>query len=142
MILPGQLRVLIVDDNAYARAGAAAILRKLGVGTVDEAASAAAALGLLFTEAYHALLLDWYMSDMNGAALLELMHDLRLPPQVRVPAIVMTAYPTREVLTRARELGATDILTKPFGTQHVATALGKLLPDEWTGAAALGAGSR
>jgi two-component system chemotaxis response regulator CheY len=53
----------------------------------------------------------------------------------------MTAYPTREVLTRARELGATDILTKPFGTQHIALALGKLLPEEWTGAA-LGVGTR
>lgn len=132
MILPSQLRVLIVDDNAYARAGATAILRKLGIGGIDEAASGAEALGLLFAGSYHALFLDWYMPDMNGAALVEVLHDLRAPPQIRVPVIVMTAYPTREAIGRARELGAGEILTKPISVNHVALALGRILPADWT----------
>lgn len=132
MILPSQLKVLVVDDNAYARVGASAILRKLGVGTVDEAASGAAALGMLFAGSYHALFLDWYMPDMNGAALVEVLHDLRVPPQVRVPIVVMTAYPTREAILRARELGAGEVLTKPIAANHVALALGRILPADWS----------
>ena len=41
MILPQDLKALVVDDNAYARAAVAATLRKLGLVTIDELSGAA-----------------------------------------------------------------------------------------------------
>ena len=45
---------------------------------------------------------------------------------------MMTAYPTRETFARAKELGAIDILTKPFTASHIAGILGGLLPNGWS----------
>lgn len=130
LIVPQQLKALVVDDNAYARAGVAATLRKLGLGTVDELASAAPAIGAIAANRYDIVFMDWYMPEMNGAAMLEVLRDPRFsgPP---VPVVVITAYPTKEMFARARELGAGDILVKPVALNQAAAALGKLLPSGW-----------
>lgn len=131
MIVPAKLKALIVDDNAYARSAAAATLRKLGLGIIDDVGSAPLAIGAILALRYDVVLMDWYMPDMNGAAMLEILRGAHFGPNGTVPVIVMTAYPTREAFARARELGAAEILTKPFTATHVAGALGRLLPSGW-----------
>lgn len=128
MLLPGQLRALVVDDNAYARAAIGASLRKLGLGEVVEVETASRVPGHLLERQFHIVFLDWYMPDMNGGALLELLGDPRLPELLRVPVVVTTAYPTREILQRARDLGAMDVLTKPFNSGHIAALVARVLP--------------
>ncbi|MGV3492145.1 MAG: response regulator [Devosia sp.] len=131
MIVPQQLKALVVDDNAYARAAMTTTLRKLGLGTVDELASAAPAIGAIAANGYDILFLDWYMPEMNGAAMLEVLRDHRFQAGLRIPVVVMTAYPTKEMFARARDLGAGDILVKPVQLNQTAAALGKLLPSGW-----------
>jgi two-component system chemotaxis response regulator CheY len=131
VIVPERLRALVVDDNAYARAAAAATLRKLGIGTIDDVASAALAIDAILRQRYDLVLMDWYMPEMNGAAMLQVMRGPHFGPNGTVPVIVMTAYPNRESFARARELGAGEILTKPFAAHHVGAALGRLLPSGW-----------
>lgn len=131
MIVPQQLKALIVDDNAYARAAVATVLRKLGLGTIDELAAAAPAIGAILATRYDIVFLDWYMPEMNGAALLEIIRSPHFPTHGRVPVAVVTAYPTKEMFARARELGAGDILVKPFNLNQAAAVLGKLLPSGW-----------
>ncbi len=132
MFVPDRIKALIVDDNAYARTATAATLRKLGLVTIDEFTAAAPAVGALIETAYDVLFLDWYMPDMNGAALLEVIRDQRFSPHGKLPVIMMTAYPNREIFAKARELGAGEVLTKPFTAAHVAAALGRVLPDGWS----------
>lgn len=131
MIVPGKLSALIVDDNAYARAAATATLRKLGLTSIDEADGGTAAVGALLVRRYDLVLMDWYMPEMNGAALLQVMRDERFGPNGMAPVIVMTAYPNREAMVRARQLGAREILTKPFTPAQVGSALGRLVPHGW-----------
>jgi two-component system, chemotaxis family, chemotaxis protein CheY len=131
MILPQDLRALVVDDNAYARAAVAATLRKLGLVTIDELAGAAPAVGAIQATRYDIVFMDWYMPEMNGAALLEVIRDPRFSANGQVPVVMVTAYPNRETIARARELGAGEVLTKPFTVAHAAAALGRLLPDGW-----------
>ena len=71
------------------------------------------------------------MPEMNGAAMLQIMRGPHFGSHGTVPVIMMTAYPNRETYARARELGAADILTKPFTANHVGMALGRLLPSGW-----------
>ncbi len=131
MIVPENMKALIVDDNAYARSAAAATLRKLGLGTIDDVGSAALAIDAVLGMRYDVVLMDWYMPEMNGAAMLQIMHGRHFGPNGKVPVVMMTAYPTRETFARARELGAVDILTKPFTAAQVAGILGRLLPNGW-----------
>jgi len=131
MILPQDLKALVVDDNAYARAAVAATLRKLGLVSIDELAGAAAAVGAIQATRYDIMFMDWYMPEMNGAALLEVIRDPRFSAHGRVPVVMITAYPNRETMARARQLGAGEVLTKPFTIAHAAAALARLLPDGW-----------
>jgi len=131
MILPQDLKALVIDDNAYARTAIAATLRKLGLVDIDELAGAAAAVGAIQANRYDIVFMDWYMPEMNGAARLEVIRDPRFAGNGQVPVVMITAYPNRETLARARQLGANEVLTKPFTLAHAAAALGRLLPDGW-----------
>ena len=131
MILPQSLRVLVVDDNAYARALADLVLRQIGVGTVADAATGVEAVSQLLTTPFDVMLLDWYMPEMNGAALLQIIRAPSFGPNGRLPVIVATAYPNSETIARARELGADEVLSKPFAAMQLAGVIARLLPDEW-----------
>lgn len=122
---------MVVDDNAHARAAMAATLRKLGLAEIDEHTGAASAVGAMLGARYDIAFMDWYMPEMNGAALLEILRGPHFPANRRPPVVMVTAYPNRETFARARELGVGEILVKPFTLDQVAAALGKLLPGGW-----------
>ena len=76
---------------------------------------------------FDVLFMDWYIPEMSGAALLQILRDPRFGRNGALPVVLMTAYPSREVLTKARSLGISDALTKPFTGAQVATALHRVL---------------
>lgn len=127
MIIPGRLRALVVDDNTYARAISAAALKKLGVGNVVEADGGAAAILMLMSEPFDLMLMDWYMPDVSGAGLMQVLRDPRFGAPAATPVILMTAYASRDNIARARELGVNEVLVKPFTTEQLGTALGRVL---------------
>ncbi len=127
MIIPGRLRVLVVDDNDYARAICSAGLRKLGVGEVVEAEGGAEAVLQLMSGPFDLMVMDWYMPDISGAGLMQILRDPRFGAPSETPVILMTAYPSRENLARAKELGVTEVLPKPFTTEQLGVALGRIL---------------
>lgn len=123
MLVPDQLRALVVDDNAYARTAAAASLRRLGLRTILEVPTAPEALLALMAGPFDLLLMDWYIPDMNGASLLRIIRDPRFGPNGRLPAFMMTAYPSREVMAQARELGISDVIVKPVEAPQLAALI-------------------
>lgn len=127
MLLAGEIRALIVDDNAYARSTAAASLRSLGLVQIIETSTAPDALLALTAEPFELLLMDWYLPDMNGASLLRIIRDARFGPHGQLCTVVMTAYPSREVFAAARALGATAALPKPLATAQLAGILQRQL---------------
>ena len=129
MIIPGRLRALVVDDNAYARAISAASLKKLGVGDVVEADGGAAAILHLMSEPFDLMLMDWYMPDVSGAGVMNVLRDPRFGAASGTPVILMTAYASHDNIKRARELGVNEVLVKPFTTEHLGTALARVLGE-------------
>jgi two-component system chemotaxis response regulator CheY len=127
LIIPGRLRALVVDDNAYARAISAASLRKLGVGDIVEADGGAEAILALLEAPFDLMLMDWYMPDVSGAGLMTVLRDARFGPARTMPVILMTAYASRDNIARARELGVNEVLVKPFSTDQLGTVLGRVL---------------
>lgn len=138
MIVPERLRALIVDDNAYARGAMAATLRKLGLVSIVEADSGMEALALLASADFDVLFLDWYMPEISGAGLLQVVRDPRFGKAETLPVIVVTAYDSPENISRARALGVSEVLSKPFTSDGIAVALGNVLKSGWTTPAAEG----
>jgi two-component system chemotaxis response regulator CheY len=127
LIIPGRLRALVVDDNAYARAISAASLKKLGVGEIVEADGGAEAILALMSAPFDLMLMDWYMPDVSGAGLMTVLRDPRFGAPQATPVILMTAYASRDNVARARELGVNEVLVKPFSTDQLGMALGRVL---------------
>ncbi|NYZ16695.1 response regulator [Azospirillum sp. RWY-5-1] len=110
-------RVLVVDDNANARAAVATQLRSMTF-RVDEADSGAEAVERVRAAAsggdpFTVLVLDWFMPGMDGIATWERVRDLS--PAGRAPRVVLvTAYGREDVVGRAAVAGLDEVLVKPI----------------------------
>ncbi len=115
------LRILIVDDEAPARARLRDVLADLSAEiafeVVGEAATARAALDTLAATAAQVILLDIRMPEMDGIELAQHLQKLPEPPAI----IFTTAYDGYAI--RAFEVRAIDYLLKPIRTARLKEAL-------------------
>lgn len=130
MIIPGRYRALVVDDNAHVRTICSVSLTKLGVEEIVEASGGAEAVLQLMTTQFSVVLLDWYMPDVNGAGVMQVLRDVRFGAAADTPVILMSAYASRDNLMRAKDLGVNEIIGKPFTTEQIGAALGRVLTSE------------
>jgi two-component system sensor histidine kinase/response regulator len=140
-----QMRVLVVDDCASARAALTGMLDGFGI-KADAVASGAAALAHIAAAAgdgqpYQAVLMDYLMPEMDGVQAIR-----RIRAEARVaapPAILMVSACTREsVLARQGELALDAFLTKPVGPALLYHSLVQVLrPQQAADAAPPGAAS-
>ena len=103
--------VLIVDDEPLIRWALAETLIGRGCEIV-EAADARSAVEVLLhgSQRFDVVLLDYHLPDADDLTLLATIR--RLSPGSQV--IMMTAFMTPDVATRALELGACHVLHKPI----------------------------
>jgi CheY-like chemotaxis protein len=112
-------RVLVVDDSKLARMAVAKALNALHADWARlEAANADEALGLAKTDSFDLAILDFNMPGRDG---LVLAAEL-LAQRPGMPLAVISANHQVEVVTRAREVGAT-FLQKPLTEKALAEFL-------------------
>ncbi|MDD0838450.1 LytTR family DNA-binding domain-containing protein [Curvibacter sp. HBC61] len=117
-----ELHYLIVDDESLARSRLRALLSEYKPDqpyTVQEAANAVTAMGVLDREPIDVVLLDIHMPGTDGLGLANHLRILRRPPVV----IFVTAHAEHAV--QAFDLDAVDYLTKPVRSERLRDALAK-----------------
>jgi DNA-binding NtrC family response regulator len=115
-------RILIVDDEANARAALAELLRDEGF-SVETAADGFKALPKLEQFEPALLLTDLRMPGMDG---IELMQKARVAdPQIAT--VVMTAHGAIETAVDAMRQGAADYLTKPINIDELVIVIRQVL---------------
>ena len=108
-------RILHVEDEADIRTIAKLTLEALGGFEVESCESGADAIRRVAAFKPDLILLDVMMPGMDGPMTL---NELRkLPEGARTPAIFMTAKAQSHEIAKFRELGAIDVVTKPFDPQ-------------------------
>ncbi len=108
-------RILVVDDDALLRSSVAAVLTDEGY-EVELAGDGLDALAKIHAHPPDVILLDVLMPRMNGKALLETLHSSA--ETASIPVLVMTALHGFES-HRTIELGATDLVEKPFDVDEL-----------------------
>ncbi len=101
--------ILIVDDDPLIRQGLERLLTRQGY-QVTSADSVAAARLLLARGGFDLVLTDLQMPDEDGLVLLREIRQ-RFPT---LPAVMLTAHGTMDVVVQAMRAGANDFLTKPY----------------------------
>jgi DNA-binding response OmpR family regulator len=115
------LRVLVVDDDAGARAALGDYLSMRGhdVTTVGDAE---AGWDAFQAQPYPIVLVDWLLPGMDG---LELCRRLRANPRGETAVIlVVTARDQPEHLDAVLEAGANDYVKKPFSVELLDVRMG------------------
>ncbi len=102
--------VLIVDDEILLARTLANALRDAGWEAVTADSAEAAAVRLFPHHRYDVVVLDHRLPGESGVSLLERMRAER----DATPAILMTAYETASMRSRALELSVAGFFRKPF----------------------------
>lgn len=118
-------RILIVDDNVANTMLLEQILRRIGYTSLIVCNDSREVTSLLEVQAPDLILLDLHMPHMDGFKILELV---RYHAEGRfLPVIVLTADTTKASAIRALELGAHDLVSKPFDITEVQLRVRNLL---------------
>src|SRR5881398_562532 len=115
-----RVRILVVDDEHTLRESCAAVLRHEGY-DVTVCSRGQDALELLKRRAFDVVLVDLYMSQVDGLALLR----AALGTNHDTIVIVMTGNPSVESSVEALRQGAFDYLPKPFSASHLQVLIGR-----------------
>jgi len=118
--LKARIRVLIVDDEHTLRESCATVLRQDGY-DVTVCGRGQEALELLKRRGFDIVLVDLYMSQVDGLMLLR----TALATNRDTVAIVMTGNPSVESSVEALRQGAFDYLPKPFTATHLQILIGR-----------------
>jgi two-component system, chemotaxis family, chemotaxis protein CheY len=115
------LRVLIVDDHNFTRLLIREVLQNLGCsqGNIFEAEDGSAALQVLKEQRVHLIICDWQMEPMDGLTFIRAIRDPKKSTDPFVPVVLCSAYTQRDLIERARDLGVTEIMTKPITVKAI-----------------------
>lgn len=117
-------RVLVADDEPDIRAALAAELEDEGH-TVIQAPDGDQVLGAAVEYRVDVILLDLMMARVSG---FEALHALRAYPSTRdIPVVIVSARGNPDDRVRARALGATDYINKPWTEGEVVMRVGLAL---------------
>ena len=108
-------RILHVEDEADIRTIAKLTLEAIGGFEVQSCESGPDAIASAAAFKPDLLLLDVMMPGMDGPMTLAELR--KLPGTAHTPAVFMTAKAQPHEIAKFRELGAVDVVTKPFDPQ-------------------------
>ena len=117
-------RILYVEDEPDIRAIAQMALEAVGGFTVIACASGSEALATAPGANADLLLLDVMMPGMDGPSTLKALREL--PATANTPVIFMTAKVQAAEVAQYRELGAIDVIHKPFDPMELATQINRI----------------
>ncbi|HEY0553650.1 MAG TPA: response regulator [Thermoanaerobaculia bacterium] len=110
-------RILFVEDDPDIQVVATLALESLGGFSVLGCGSGTEALARFAGFAPDLVLLDVMMPGMDGPATLEALRRL---PKGNVPVVFMTARVQAHEVLQYREMGAVDVIAKPFDPMTLA----------------------
>ena len=110
-------RILLVEDNRRMAEVVRAVLAGFGVGYLEHAPSAAAALEALQRVAFDLIVLDRRLGAVDG---LDLARQIRRdgdPRRSETPILMLTGSASEDAVREARDAGVDSYLLKPFTVQ-------------------------
>jgi CheY-like chemotaxis protein len=124
---PPLTKILYVEDDADIRTIAKLSLEAVGGFTVQVANSGAEALDIAPAFMPDLILLDVMMPGMDGPTTMQALR--KLPEFEQTPIVFMTAKVMQSEIARYKEIGALDVIHKPFDPM----TLSDRVKDIWRG---------
>jgi len=119
-------RVLVIDDSATYRESLAQELREDGC-DVTQATSGTDGLTLLEQQEFDCVMVDMVMPGMDGTTFCKELSRRRSESQAPIVVLMLSAYESKENVTRALEAGADDFIGKSAAMNVLRARLRALL---------------
>jgi CheY-like chemotaxis protein len=110
----GNLKALIVEDNAHMRSLLRALLNAIGIKDIAEAIHGGTALEILRERKSDLVLTDLAMKPMDGLEFTRHVRNSGQSPNPFVPIIMITGHTEKHRVEAARDAGVTEFLAKPI----------------------------
>ncbi len=118
------IKILVVDDFPTMRRIVRNLLKELGFENVDEAEDGQMALDKLQSGAFHLVVSDWNMPNLDGLSMLK---QIRANPALsKIPVLMVTAEAKKENIIAAAQAGASGYVVKPFTAATLEEKLNKI----------------
>lgn len=118
------LRVLVVEDNAFVRSLVAKVLYNIGVRDIAQATDGSTGLDQLSIFKPDVVICDVEMTPMGG---MDFLKAARAGIAVDTPVIFLTSHSESEIVMQAKVLGADSFLVKPISTGKLKDRLDRVL---------------
>ena len=105
-------KVLIIEDEILIQTSLKKMLEMKGC-EVDAVASGKQGLELILSNDYNLIITDLMLQDITGFDIIEDSKKKYNPEQIKDLFIIMTAYSSEQVISKAKSYG-TVVLSKPF----------------------------
>lgn len=125
---PHPFSILVTDDDAGSRDTLAGVLADRGFRT-RVAACGEEAIEIVRFDTIHLVVFDLHMPRMTG---LEALQQVRLLNE-QLPALLVTAEPTRDVIRRAQQAHVYSVLPKPVNAHLLVHLLRRALTTTYGG---------
>lgn len=122
-----RLRILVVENRALMRRLLCEMLRGFGVAHIREARTVPKALENVYREAFDAVILDFFLGEMDGADFARrLRHDSTCRNRA-VPILLVTGAPDHSKVVKALKAGIDDMLAKPVAPKDLHARLSDMV---------------
>ncbi len=122
-----KISILVIEDMEPMRRLMVDILKSLGVGTVYSAAEGEKGYSMFAIKKPDIIITDWHMPEMDGLELLEKIRKDPKSPNRTIPIIMISGYCAPSRISKARDLGTTEFLVKPFSSDDLAKRLSHII---------------
>ena len=118
------MKILLIDDDEWIRDSLSLFFEGEGC-NLKALESAGEGLKILKNENYDIIIADYRLPDMDGLELFKRIQESH-PNAFK---ILITAYGSKKLLSRAREMGIHDFIEKPFTSETIENSLSRLIKD-------------
>lgn len=124
-----QLKVVVVDDDEGSREVLRLIITKKLGHTVFTASDGKEALDIIKKENPDIVITDFMMAKMNGLELIEKIKSLD-GPHKKIEVILVSAHGSMDTYLEAMNLGAYEMINKPFHSSEIEKVIRKLTENK------------
>lgn len=131
--------ILVVEDSLFIRSLIVRALKAIGVGIVTTASNGAEAIELMrqMTDdgrkaglmSIDVVVSDWVMDPVDGLMLLRWIRRHKESPDRFMPFLMLTANTDLEGIVEARDMGVTEMMTKPFSMKTLTDKIQSLIEN-------------
>lgn len=125
-----QTRILVVDDDDFARSLIVRVLHDSGFPETSEAGGVASALKFLESRSFGIIITDIDIPGMNGLQFIQMIRTGRTHAKPDVRVLVLTAYSQTKILGTALALDVNGFLLKPIAPAIMQEKLDQALSEK------------